>query len=232
MGDRKVVYTYIFGKYDFLHKPRVVTPGWDYICFTDDPELRSDIWQVHLSTRTSDERQLDDKKFAMKHKILFYRYLQGYQLSLAVDGRIVVNCNLDRFVNGYLRPRDDMVMARHPTRNCLYLEGEECKRLGLDDPACIDQQLSRYRMEGFPAGNGLHATGLIVRRHGRKSVEDLCTVWFKELEGGSRRDQLCFDYALWKSDPVQMASFDYRQNYRRKKDFILTKHRKQSPLRR
>ena len=34
----KVVYTYIFGKHDWLRHPNFVTPGWRYVCFTDTPD--------------------------------------------------------------------------------------------------------------------------------------------------------------------------------------------------
>lgn len=33
--QRKVCYTVITGNYDILKQPRVLTPGWEYICFTD-----------------------------------------------------------------------------------------------------------------------------------------------------------------------------------------------------
>jgi hypothetical protein len=36
-AKRKAVYTFIFGDYDDLKSPTIMTPGWDYICFTDDP---------------------------------------------------------------------------------------------------------------------------------------------------------------------------------------------------
>ena len=45
MKLRKVVYTVITGKYDNLRsQPRI--KGWDYICFTDDPELKSEFWDI------------------------------------------------------------------------------------------------------------------------------------------------------------------------------------------
>jgi len=31
----KAFITYLFGGYDYLEKPNVVTPGWDYICVSD-----------------------------------------------------------------------------------------------------------------------------------------------------------------------------------------------------
>src|SRR5262245_7521387 len=92
---RKAVYTFIFGDYDDLRSPTVRTPSWDYICFTDDPTLHSDVWDVRLSPRTQSDRQLENKKYATKHKILFHRYLPGYDLSLSIDANLQLNCNLD-----------------------------------------------------------------------------------------------------------------------------------------
>ena len=42
---RKVVYTCISGNYDTLKDPTVVTPGWEYICFTDQKVI-SNVWTI------------------------------------------------------------------------------------------------------------------------------------------------------------------------------------------
>lgn len=42
---RKVLYTAIFGNHDKLKEP-VVTNGWEYILFTNNRELKSDIWDI------------------------------------------------------------------------------------------------------------------------------------------------------------------------------------------
>ena len=39
---KKVLYTVITGRYDFLFPPLVQQPGFDMICFTDDESLESD----------------------------------------------------------------------------------------------------------------------------------------------------------------------------------------------
>src|SRR5438309_362 len=160
-AKRKAVYTPIFGAYDNLKPPTIITSGWDYICFTDDPTLRSSVWDVRLCQRGRADRQLEYKQYAVKHMILCRRYLKDYDLSLSIGGQIEINCNLDQFLREYLRAGDDMMIRRHPERDCIYNEAEVCKAWGLDDPARIDAQMQRYRATGYPAHNGLYATGII-----------------------------------------------------------------------
>ena len=33
---KKVVFTFIINGYDTLKDPTIVTPGWDYLCFSDE----------------------------------------------------------------------------------------------------------------------------------------------------------------------------------------------------
>ena len=44
--NNKCIYTYIIGGYDSVKEPKVVTPGWDYICVTDNPNLKSEVWNI------------------------------------------------------------------------------------------------------------------------------------------------------------------------------------------
>ena len=73
MNEKRVVYTFIFGgDYDELKTPAVLSDGWGYVCFTDNSELSPDVWDVRVSIRERAEHELDDKRFAMKHMILFH----------------------------------------------------------------------------------------------------------------------------------------------------------------
>ena len=60
MNSRKVLYTFIFGDYDDLKTPSVSTEGGDYVCFTDNPRLRSEFWDVRLSTRHGADHGLEN----------------------------------------------------------------------------------------------------------------------------------------------------------------------------
>ena len=224
-AKRKAVYTFIFGDYDDLKSPSIITPDWDYICFTDDATLRSDVWDVRLSPRDPADRQLENKKYAIKHMILFHQYLEGYNLSISIGAQLELNCNLDDLMREHFRAGDDMMICRHQERECVYDEAEVCKEWLLDDPARIDAQMRRYRAMGYPSHNGLYATGIIARWHDRANVRAMCEFWWEEYRCGSRRDQLSLNYAIWKSAPIKISAIDFIQQLDVKRNFKLCSHK-------
>ena len=92
-----------------------------------------------------------------------------------------------------------MGMFRHPERQCLYDEQERCIDYNKDDPTRILQQVNRYHAEGYPRNNGLAECNVIVRRHNHPGVIKVMCDWWREIENGSRRDQISFPYVLWKN---------------------------------
>src|SRR5687768_14106362 len=75
------IYTCITAGYDELRDPRRVTPGVDYVCFSDQP-LASRVWQVrplaHVGATSS--------RSARYHKLLSHRVLPEYEMTLWLDG--------------------------------------------------------------------------------------------------------------------------------------------------
>lgn len=218
-STRKAVYTFNFGDYDELKPPAIITPGWDYICFTDDAGLRSDIWDVRLSYRSAEDRHLDNKRFAMKHNILVHQYLLGYDFSVSLGAQIKVNCNLDQLMREHFRASDDLMLVFWKD-DCVYDEADGCKQRLTDDPERIDEHMRRYRAAGYPARNGLYMSGIIARWHNRARVRALCELWWQEYMQGSRRDQLSLTYAIWKSSRIKISKLDYREQFFEKPNFI------------
>ncbi|HMJ24969.1 MAG TPA: glycosyltransferase domain-containing protein [Pyrinomonadaceae bacterium] len=227
---RKAVYTFIFGDYDNLKPPTIFTPGWDYICFTDNPNLRSDVWDVRLSLPDPDDPEMEPKKHAVKHMILFHQYLEGYDLSLSIGAQIELNCNLDDLMANQFGCGDDMMICRHSERDCIYDEAEICKTWGLDYPERIDAQIQRYRAIGYPAHNGLYTTGLIARRHDRPNLQAMCELWWDECRFGSRRDQLSLNFAIWRSAPIKISAIDYARQFVVNPNFIIHPHTVPNPF--
>ena len=89
---KKAVYNVITGGYDELHDPKIITPGWDYICFTDNNNLRSEIWDIRVIEK---DPNLCDAKNAKKITALFHKYLPDYDLTLYTVGYAVISCDLD-----------------------------------------------------------------------------------------------------------------------------------------
>ena len=56
----------------------------------------------------------------MRHLILCYKYLRGYDLTISIGGQIQINCDLDQFVSNQFHEKDDMMVCVHHERNCIY----------------------------------------------------------------------------------------------------------------
>lgn len=93
----------------------------------------------------------------------------------------------------------DVATFRHFCRECVYDEAIEIIQERLDDPELVLEQMKMLRVEGYPSLMGLSDTSVLIRRH-TDEVSDFCATWWDIVSGGSRRDQLSFDYARWKHD--------------------------------
>lgn len=212
--NHKVIYTVITDGYDTLREPLIITPGWDYICYTDNPDLKSEHWSiVHVPV---------DKKSTKKQNRLLKlvpKVFDLYAESIYIDGNIQINCNLNKFLLKY-NPSDFMVMD-HPERSSIYKEALACVELDKDNPKVILRQLDHYFSEGFDIFNsGLYACGMIYRVH-RAEIEVLSVDWSIQTNMFSYRDQLSLPYVLSKHPNIVIstAPFSILKN-----EFIKTKH--------
>lgn len=197
---RIVIYTCITGGYDNLIKPSFVTPGVDYVCFTDNKDLKSDIWKIRP---IPDELlKLSKVKQQRAVKILPHRYLQEYDISVWVDGNIDTKSNIKDYLKDFDFSRYSVFIPEHPQRKCIYKEKNECirlKKITGDGIALAEKQLERYRKENFPENYGLVQTNIVIRKHNEEYSKKLMELWWSELKEYSHRDQLSFNYALWKT---------------------------------
>ena len=79
-----VVYTALFGDYDDLLEP-VPSNDCDYICFTDNTQLQSNIWKVQIVSGN-----LSAKMMNRLYKIKPHKYLKNYKASIYVDSIIKI----------------------------------------------------------------------------------------------------------------------------------------------
>ena len=208
--NKKVIYTCIIGDYDTLKEPLIVTEGWDYICFTDQ-DFKSDVWKIVKVGRS-------DVKEQRKKKIYNQYLLEMYKYSIWVDGSMYVNCDLNEFL--YQNLEGDFTLMKHPTRNCTYQEAQACIHLDKDNTATIMQQLLDYKEKGFPANNGMVATGVMIRKH-TIEVKLFCRSWWNEVFDHSKRDQLSFNYVAWRDNfEYTTIPFSILQD-----QFIITNHK-------
>ena len=183
---RTAIYTAIAGNYDTLKDPVSVTPGFDYICFTDQP-LKSKVWQIE--PLCCEDRQRAHKQ----HKIMLTD-VEEYDASIWVDGSIQIRGWLDGVVSR-LFACDEIGFCIHPWRCCLYQEAEFCLKKEVGQSRLIRSQIARYKKLNFPPNQGLYCGGVIVRRH-VPSVLGFNFSWWTELLYSSERDQLSLPYVI------------------------------------
>ena len=212
--NKKVVYTCITGNYDRLTNPKYLTDGFDYICFTDNTAITSNIWEIRpLPKETEGLSQVKKQRFV---KINPHLLLSEYDISIWVDGNVTLKGDLNKFVKETIKPNCSVYVPKHPQRNCTYAEANAVVRMGKDKSDITKPQMERYKKEGFPEEYGLLQSNIMLRKHNNADCIKLMEDWFKELKNGSHRDQLSFNYVSWKNKDVNVTYLDkyiYKSNY-------------------
>jgi O-antigen biosynthesis protein len=183
-SQRIVVYSAVVSGYDNLKPPGVRPPNCDFVAFSDQP-LQVDGWEV----RPLNYLHHDPTRAARFVKLHPHIYFPEYDYSIWVDANIGIRGDIRSFISR-LANEEFIGIFEHPLRNCIYVEAEECIKRKKDHEQVIRRHADRYRAEGFPEKAGLWETNIVVRRHNDPACKKLMTAWWRELEIGSRRDQI------------------------------------------
>lgn len=144
---------------------------------------REDVW-----TFTGEGQFTESVMEAKKPKILSHKYTTD-EYSIWIDANVYLTHEEEwyyQFLEDY-----DIALLKHPLRSCVYAEAEVCKKFKKGDPAKIDEQIDKYRKQGYPENNGLAQCSMIIRRHTPKLIQ-LNEAWWAEITRYSYRDQLSF----------------------------------------
>ena len=190
-----VIYTAISNGYDTL-KPHPPVKGCRFVAFVNSPRTFSiDGWELQKLIPF----HTDPVKNSKRYKVLAHEMLPETACSLWLDGSVEImnGFDLDSMIKEFLA-RHDIALFNHSRRDCAYDEAETCRQRKLDDPSTINRQMSRYHAEGYPERHGLTENRVVLRRH-TPAIALLEDTWWKEICGGSKRDQLSLNYSMWKT---------------------------------
>lgn len=203
-------FTAIIGNYEELKEPLIVSPGWKYICFTDQP-LTSNIW--HIKKVEPSESKI---RTARAIKILFHNYIKD-KYSMWVDASFQINCDLNEWWE--TRFQAPFTCIQHPIRTCVYEEAKSCLANGRGNYREVDEQVKKYKRLKVPSRSFLIQSGILMRQR-TWPVIDFCEAWYNELMQTSTRDQLSFVYAAHQNPIHNLTEW----NYRTSEEFIYTRH--------
>ena len=169
------------------------TNNADFIMFTDNPKLKSKTWKI---VQLPPAIFKDSRRQARMVKWLIHKFVPEYEYTLWIDSNVQLRTPVIELIRSYLY-KNDIAVFKHKDRNCVYEEAKDCLLQKLDYDDIITEQMANYATEDYPKDNGLTETTVVLRRH-TKEIEQFNEALWAELCLHSKRDQLCFDYMVWK----------------------------------
>lgn len=218
-----VMYSCISGGYDEVITDFVPNPKYDYVLFTDSPKLLKHKTYLWWQIRPLAFSEKDSVRNARWHKLHPHVLFPEYTHSVWVDSNVQISgMNVYTLIDKHIRAHHKIAISLHPERDCIYDEANKCIMMSKDNPDLINRQMSILRKDSFPAHAGLYETNLLLRRHMDPQIMDLCEQWWSFVCDYSRRDQLSFNYLLWKNG-IKHYSLD-KTSMRYHPEFKLVHH--------
>ena len=192
-NKRVAVYTALFGNSDELKKPKKTEKEIDYFCFTNNPSLVSDKWNIILLPVL----YYDPRMSARSLKILSHKILNKYDYSVWIDATCTIYNSINDLIFNF-GESENIISFNHPNRKCIYKEARICQLYGYDKFRTISKQIEWYKKLEYPKNNGLASTAVLIRRNNENDVKVLNEEWWNIVSNYSNRDQLSFNFIIWK----------------------------------
>ncbi|MBC7088633.1 MAG: DUF616 domain-containing protein [Tissierellales bacterium] len=178
-----LVYTAIYGGYDKLWQPKVISRSWQYRVYTDRP-LDGKAWKV-IQQPLPYGAAKNSKFIKITHP------MENFDNILWIDGCVEIKKDLNEFISRL--PKGDIVVGSHPINRSLGAELRACISMGKDNPEIMRKQVEEYG--DFPIPDFPQNT-IILRRKNIPATD----VWWNEVKNKSKRDQLSFNWAMYKAN--------------------------------
>lgn len=193
-----VIYSALVGTYDDVPQPAVSDDRFDFILFTNSIEAeRVGAWQIRpIVYENPDSTRI--ARYVKTHPEIL---LSEYDVSIWMDMNVLIK-------TGYIYERalqlvsEGVVVSsmKHPGWDCIYEEAFEVMHMRVERESVVLGWCPRLVKEGYPRHNGLCETNVLLRQHRKPEVADFDAFWWECISNHSRRDQLSFNYALWKKN--------------------------------
>lgn len=189
-----VIYTAITNDYDDLKEVDYIDENCKYVCFTDNPNLKSDTWQIIQMENST----LDHVRKAKQYKIFPDIYFPEFKYSFWIDGSFKIIGSIREYI--YDNINSLMLCINHSESDCLFDEANKIKKEKRYSKFTISKQISQYENEGMPKHFGFFSLGAIFRKHDNPIIIDLMRQWWEEIITFSNNDEISFPYVMWKND--------------------------------
>jgi hypothetical protein len=189
-GLRAAIYTCTFRDYDNLLSPLAATPGCAHLHFSDRRAPLTPGWRFRPLPRAAAGRPTNEANRYCK--ILAHRVLPQVDLSVYVDGNILLRADLSPMMAEFLDSGADLALFRHEVPGWTVEDditrALETGRVAPERRAAARRLLEDARAEGR-AGLPVTSNAVLFRRHDRPALADLLDAWWQETARTAMRDQ-------------------------------------------
>jgi hypothetical protein len=193
MPERRAVYTALFGGYEDLgEQPIARETDIPFICFTDDPSLASETWQIEL---VQPQFPFDMVRSQRDVKLRGNAKTRSFDSTLYIDNSVRLSKTPDLILDEWLDGAD-YAACRHSYRERVVDEFDEIVALGYDDSSRVQEQLLHYAALYPEALYERPYWNAIIARRNTAQVQEMTTLWFDHVLRYSRRDQLSANVAM------------------------------------
>ncbi len=189
------VYTCITGDYDNLIEIKSKEKNIDYYCFTNNKSIKSNTWNVIYI----EDKSLSNFLLSRKIKIMGNDIVNKYDIALWMDASVEFKKNINDFINKYMEKDDVFTCFKHGERNNILEEMNACLRFRKENIENINKLKEFYKKENYNYDNGLIEATVFIKRPSDKKVQETMKLWFEMLKNYAKRDQLSFNYAVFKT---------------------------------
>ena len=199
---KKVIYTANLGKYDKI-RPIRKEDGWNYIYFIDweiseEEKNNNTNWTFVMIPDYVKNMSISKAKKQRYIKINPHLFLKDYELSIYIDSTMTLFGDINDLIIRILPYNINIIVLEHHNRKSINEELKAVITYRKEKISMTRIIRERYNEENFEDNNGLIESNVIIRRHNEKDCINTMEKWWIEIINYSHRDQLSFNYILWK----------------------------------
>ena len=197
--NKNCVFTAIIGDYDGLISTTYPKhSNWDYICFTDNANIKSDFWRI-IYVRNNTEDYESNIKLARYYKTNFHVHLSSYENLMWIDARITIIDDINEYLTNL--NNKDIVFLKHPNALNILQEFDRVEG-SIERSEMINMIKKRYAEFSYKYDNGLISSGVMLFRNNNKTIK-FFKEWWYEIDKFSHRDQLSANFVLWRNSRIK-----------------------------
>lgn len=196
-NGRIAVYTAIFDDYDMLFEPFIIDSRCDYYLISDKEPSPNSVWKEvdnEYVVLTNKMNSIEKNRYYKMHPNIIF---PEYEYSIYVDGNIAIFGFVSELIS-YVNEKTGIALHNMSNRDCIYDERKACALYKKGNVKRIQEQVKKYRKEGFPMHFGIYECPVIVRKNSEE-CNRLMEEWWGEFVDGGFRDQISFPYVIWKN---------------------------------